>query len=56
MYRGRLWSMRQSAGYGTAEETNLRFRHLLDHGQTGLSAAYDLPTQTGYGRRVRGGC
>jgi methylmalonyl-CoA mutase N-terminal domain/subunit len=48
MYRDRLWSMRQYAGYGTAEETNLRFRHLLDHGQTGLSAAYDLPTQTGY--------
>ena len=48
MYRGRFWSMRQYAGFGTAEETNLRFRHLLANGQTGLSAAFDLPTQTGY--------
>ncbi|MFQ6093039.1 MAG: methylmalonyl-CoA mutase [bacterium] len=48
MYRGRLWTMRQYAGYGTAEETNLRYHYLLDHGQTGLSVAFDLPTQMGY--------
>ena len=48
MYRGRLWSMRQYAGFGTAEETNERFRMLIDNGQNGLSAAFDLPTQTGY--------
>src|SRR5690606_36907739 len=48
MYRGRLWTMRQYAGFGTAEETNERFRHLIKHGQTGLSTAFDLPTQTGY--------
>ena len=48
MYRGRLWTMRQYAGFGTAEETNGRFRDLLAHGQTGLSTAFDLPTQTGY--------
>ena len=48
MYRGRLWTMRQYAGYGSAEETNRRFRFLLDHGQTGLSVAFDLPTQCGY--------
>jgi len=48
MYRGKLWTMRQYAGFGTAEETNARFRHLLDHGQTGLSVAFDLPTQMGY--------
>jgi len=48
MYRGRLWTMRQYAGYGTAEETNRRFRYLLDQGQTGLSVAFDLPTQMGY--------
>jgi methylmalonyl-CoA mutase N-terminal domain/subunit len=48
MYRGRLWTMRQYAGYGAAEETNRRFRFLLDHGQTGLSVAFDLPTQCGY--------
>ncbi len=47
MYRGRLWTMRQYAGFGTAEETNRRFRYLLDHGQTGLSVAFDLPTQMG---------
>ncbi|CAN5282566.1 methylmalonyl-CoA mutase family protein [soil metagenome] len=47
MYRGRLWTMRQYAGYGTAQETNARFRHLLDAGQTGLSVAFDLPTQMG---------
>jgi methylmalonyl-CoA mutase, N-terminal domain len=48
MYRGRLWTMRQYAGFGTAEETNRRYRYLLDHGQTGLSVAFDLPTQMGY--------
>jgi methylmalonyl-CoA mutase N-terminal domain/subunit len=48
MYRGRLWTMRQYAGMGDAEETNRRFRYLLDHGQTGLSVAFDLPTQMGY--------
>ena len=47
MYRGRLWTMRQYAGWATAEETNRRFRYLLDHGQTGLSVAFDLPTQMG---------
>jgi methylmalonyl-CoA mutase N-terminal domain/subunit len=48
MYRGRLWTMRQYAGFGTAEETNERFRFLLDAGQTGLSCAFDLPTQMGF--------
>ena len=48
MYRGRLWTMRQYAGFATAEETNKRFRYLLDRGQTGLSTAFDLPTQIGY--------
>ncbi|HET9384007.1 MAG TPA: methylmalonyl-CoA mutase family protein [Gemmatimonadales bacterium] len=48
MYRGKLWTMRQYAGFGTAEETNDRFHHLLDAGQTGLSVAFDLPTQMGY--------
>ena len=48
MYRGRLWTMRQYAGFGTPEETNERFRELLANGQTGLSVAFDLPTQTGY--------
>ncbi|MGH7572960.1 MAG: acyl-CoA mutase large subunit family protein, partial [Gemmatimonadota bacterium] len=48
MYRGRLWTMRQYAGYGTAGETNRRFRFLLERGQTGLSTAFDLPTQMGY--------
>jgi methylmalonyl-CoA mutase N-terminal domain/subunit len=47
MYRGRRWTMRQYAGFGTAEETNERFRYLLDSGQTGLSVAFDLPTQMG---------
>ncbi len=47
MYRGRLWSMRQFAGFGTAEETNARFRYLLDHGQTGLSTAFDMPSLMG---------
>ncbi|HEU4673172.1 MAG TPA: methylmalonyl-CoA mutase family protein [Candidatus Limnocylindrales bacterium] len=48
MYRGRLWTMRQYAGFATAEETNRRFRYLLEQGQTGLSVAFDLPTQMGY--------
>src|SRR6185437_8733661 len=47
MYRERLWTMRQYSGFGSTEETNARFRFLLDHGQTGLSLAFDLPTQTG---------
>ena len=47
MYRGRLWSVRQFAGYGTAAETNVRFRYLLDHGQNGLSVAFDMPTLMG---------
>jgi methylmalonyl-CoA mutase N-terminal domain/subunit len=48
MYRGRLWTIRQFAGFGTAEETNERFRYLLDHGQTGLSTAFDMPTLMGH--------
>jgi methylmalonyl-CoA mutase N-terminal domain/subunit len=48
MYRGRLWTMRQYAGFGTAEESNRRYRYLLEQGQTGLSVAFDLPTQMGY--------
>ena len=48
MYRGRLWTMRQYAGFATAEETNRRYKYLLNHGQTGLSVAFDLPTQIGY--------
>ena len=48
MYRGRPWTIRQYAGYGSAEETNARFRYLLERGQTGLSVAFDLPTQLGY--------
>ncbi len=48
MYRGRLWTMRQYSGYASAEDTNRRFKFLLAHGQTGLSVAFDLPTQTGY--------
>src|SRR5439155_2982779 len=48
MYRGKLWTMRQFAGFGTAEETNRRFRYLLEHGQTGLSTAFDRPTLMGY--------
>ncbi len=47
-YRGRLWTMRQYAGFSTAEESNQRYRYLLDHGSTGLSVAFDLPTQIGY--------
>ena len=48
MYRGRPWTIRQYAGFGSAEETNARFRYLLERGQTGLSVAFDLPTQLGY--------
>ena len=48
MYRGRLWTMRQYAGFGTAAESNERYRFLLSRGQTGLSVAFDLPTQMGY--------
>ena len=48
MYRGKLWTMRQYAGFGTATSTNERFKFLLDAGQTGLSCAFDLPTQMGY--------
>src|SRR5512146_559145 len=48
MYRSRLWTMRQYAGFASAEESNRRYRYLLDHGQTGLSVAFDLPTQIGY--------
>ncbi|MDD5557624.1 MAG: methylmalonyl-CoA mutase family protein [bacterium] len=48
MYRSRLWTMRQYAGFGSAEESNERYRYLLEHGQTGLSVAFDLPTQIGY--------
>jgi len=48
MYRGRLWTMRQYAGFGTAEESNRRYKYLLEQGQTGLSIAFDLPTQMGY--------
>src|ERR671914_633900 len=47
MYRGKLWTMRQFAGFGTAEETNARFRYLLDHGQEGLSTAFDMPSLMG---------
>src|SRR3954447_6432434 len=48
MYRGRPWTIRQYAGFASAEETNVRFRYLLERGQTGLSVAFDLPTQLGY--------
>jgi len=48
MYRSRLWTMRQYAGFGTARESNRRYRYLLEQGQTGLSVAFDLPTQIGY--------
>src|SRR5512140_2683042 len=47
MYRGRLWTMRQFAGFGTPEDTNARYHYLLSHGQTGLSVAFDLPTLMG---------
>src|SRR5262245_6861837 len=48
MYRGRLWTMRQFAGFGSARQTNERFKFLLEHGQTGLSTAFDFPTLMGY--------
>ncbi|MBU1449214.1 methylmalonyl-CoA mutase, partial [Patescibacteria group bacterium] len=48
MYRGRFWTMRQYAGFATAQESNQRYRYLLEQGQTGLSVAFDLPTQIGY--------
>ncbi|MDO8837149.1 MAG: methylmalonyl-CoA mutase family protein, partial [Vicinamibacterales bacterium] len=48
MYRGRLWTMRQYAGFGTAKQSNERYRYLLDQGVSGLSVAFDLPTQIGY--------
>ncbi|NNG06827.1 MAG: methylmalonyl-CoA mutase, partial [Desulfobacteraceae bacterium] len=48
MYRGRLWTMRNYAGFGTAEDTNQRYRYLLEQGMPGLSMAFDLPTQLGY--------
>src|SRR5689334_25163952 len=48
MYRSRLWTMRQFAGFGTADETNERFRYLLEHGQTGLSTAFDMPSLMGH--------
>src|SRR5665213_2906118 len=48
MYRGRLWTMRQFAGFGSAAETNERFRYLLEHGQTGLSTAFDMPSLMGH--------
>src|SRR4029077_16423853 len=48
MYRGRLWTMREYAGFGSAEQSNARYRYLLAHGVTGLSVAFDLPTQMGY--------
>ena len=53
MYRSRFWTMRQYAGFATAEETNRRFRYLLEQGQTGLSVAFDLPTQMGYDSDAR---
>ena len=53
MYRGRIWTMRQYAGYATAAATNERYRYLLDNGQTGLSVAFDLPTQIGYDSDTR---
>src|ERR1700720_2910522 len=48
MYRGRMWTMRQFAGFGTSEKTNERFLYLLDHGQTGLSTAFDMPSLMGH--------
>ena len=48
MYKGKLWTMRQYAGFASAEESNKRYRYLLDQGVMGLSVAFDLPTQTGY--------
>ncbi len=51
MHRGRLWTMRMFAGFGTAEETNARYKYLLEHGETGLSVAFDMPTLYGYDTR-----
>ena len=48
MYRGKMWTMRQFSGFGSAEETNKRFKYLLENGQTGLSVAFDMPTLMGY--------
>ena len=53
MYRGRLWTMRQFAGFGTPEETNERFHYLLEHGQTGLSTAFDMPSLMGHDSDIR---
>ena len=53
MYRSRLWTMRQYAGFGTAEESNRRYRYLLSQGTTGLSVAFDLPTQMGLDPTIR---
>jgi methylmalonyl-CoA mutase N-terminal domain/subunit len=54
LHRSKLWTMRMFAGFGTAEETNARFKYLLDQGQTGLSVAFDLPTLMGYGNLAGG--
>ena len=56
MYKGRLWTMRQFSGFSTPEETNRRYRYLLEQGQTGLSVAFDLPTLMGYDADDRAGC
>ena len=56
MYRGRLWTMRQYAGMGDAEESNKRYKYLLSHGTTGLSVAFDLPTQIGLDSDHRDDC
>jgi methylmalonyl-CoA mutase N-terminal domain/subunit len=53
MYRGRLWTMRQIAGFGTGEDTNGRFRYLIEQGQTGLSVDFDMPTLMGYDSTTR---
>src|SRR2546427_1821852 len=55
MYRGRLWTMRMFAGFGSAEDTNRRFKYLIDHGETGLSVALDMPTPYGYDTDAREG-
>ena len=56
MYRSRFWTMRQYAGFGTAAESNARFKYLLGLGQTGLSVAFDLPTQMGLDSDAPNGC
>ena len=53
MYRGRFWTMRMYAGFSTAEESNKRYRYLIESGATGLSCAFDLPTQIGYDKKVQ---